>query len=365
MRKVLMIGLTGGVGGVETFMCNVYQHINQEEYQIDFLIHQEINKRYKKIINQGSGNIYYVTGIKKGVFTYLKNLFDFFKENSDYDIVHLNECSAIYFIYAFPCIFYRNMKLIVHSHNGDSRNIILHKILKFIQNRFIWKRWACSEVAAQWMFDKKNISEKNYTIIHNGIDLEQYRYNEDIRIQYRKHFGLENNIVLGSIARFEYQKNHEFIINLFEGFYHTNNNARLLLVGGGESMNYIKKIVSDKGLDSVVIFLGVRDDISKLLQMLDVFLLPSYFEGLPFVTIEAQASGLPILASNNVSEEIKITDLVIRKSLDDRLEDWIECLNKLIISGKNRGDKIYCDQLRDCGYDIKQVVQFIEEQYKG
>lgn len=153
MKKVLMIGMTEGVGGVETFICNIKKHISSD-INMDFLVHQDIDERYYEDILSNNSKIYKVTGVKENFFKYLKDIFRFYKEKK-YDVIHINECDAKMFFYAIPLLFDRKTKLIIHSHSTSAKNKIIHKILKFFQNQRANVRWACSDAAYEYMFGKK------------------------------------------------------------------------------------------------------------------------------------------------------------------------------------------------------------------
>ncbi len=226
------------------------------------------------------------------------------------------------------------------------------------------QQWACSIVAAKWMFGSNRLKKHGVKIIHNGINVRQYRYNEDIRLEYRKKFEITDKRVLGSIARFEEQKNHIFMLEVFRRYIDIYPNSVLVLVGDGSKRESIMKEIRDKGLDNAVLYLGVRNDIDKLLQMFDIFLLPSLYEGLPFVGIEAQASGLPILASDTVSQELMVTDLVSMMSLKSSINEWVIEIDKLYIKNKFiRSQKHYEEILSKKGYDISESIKLLEEYY--
>lgn len=360
--KVLLVGMTGGVGGVETFMCNLYEHLNDELYDISFLTHEKINTKYENIIKGKGGEIHYVPGIKEGIAKYLKGIYAFYNSHADIDIVHLNECGASYFIYVFPIIFNRNIKLIVHSHNGDSNRKLLHYIFRGVQNKKASLLWSCSDIAASWMFGGKKLPLVK--IIHNGIDTQRFKYSEQGRLYARNSIGGSDSIIIGSIARFEEQKNHIRIISIFEECLKINPNSKLLLVGDGSLRNEIESLVIKKHIDDKVIFTGIRNDIPELMMAMDVFLLPSLYEGLPFVAIEAQACSLPILASDTVSKEIGLTDLVSFCSLSEEDKAWADKIELILSKKIDREDKKYIQNLKDAGYDINTVAEFVMSQYK-
>ena len=159
-------------------------------------------------------SIFKVAGIKNNIFKYLYEIFKFYKSNV-YDIVYLNECTAEFFVYVFPILFNKKTKLIIHSHNGSGKNLFLHKFLCFFQNVRVDSKYACSDVAADWMFGKS----EDVKIIQNAVNLEEYKYNEQRRAHIRKSLNIGDDVtVVGSIARFDIQKNHKKIIDVFNEY---------------------------------------------------------------------------------------------------------------------------------------------------
>lgn len=361
--RILIVGLTEGVGGVETFICNINRHIDHSKFHIDFLTHQEIDKKYIEDLTFAHGKIYTITGIKKNPLRYIKEISKFFKYNK-YDIVHLNECGASHFIYAFPLMFDKKTKLIIHSHNGSSKQKVAHYFFSKLQDKRANERWACSKIAAEWMFGTKKYDNNTVRIIHNGIDLNLYAFNEDRRKKIRDELAIdESDIVIGSIARFEPQKNHKKIISVFSRFHSIHYNSVLVLVGDGVMRSEIEEIVKAEGLEGRVYFLGIRNDIPELLSGFDVFLLPSLYEGLPFVSIEAQAASLPLVVSDTVSSEIDLTPLVKRVNLDAADDEWCIEIEKALISDDSRKQTVFIEMLKKAGYDIGSTCRQIENIY--
>lgn len=169
---------------------------------------------------------------------------------------------------------------------------------------------ACSESAARYMFPKRVIDSKDYQIINNGIEVSSYVYNPQVRQVYRSRYNCHGKFVVGHIGRFVRQKNHEFIIDIFSEIHKKESDSILCLFGTGEDENRIKEKVKELGLEDSVMFYGTTNEVQNILQMMDVFLFPSLYEGLPVVCVEAQAAGLPVVASGTITEEVRITDLV-------------------------------------------------------
>lgn len=358
MVKVLMIGMTSGVGGVETFICNLKKNISSDIH-MDFLVHQEINERYLKDIVANDSKIFKVTGIKENFLKYLKDIFSFFKINK-YDVVHINECDAKMFFYAIPLLFNKKTKVIIHSHSSSADHAFVHNILKFFQNKRADIKWACSDVAYEYMFGKNN----NKVIIRNGINLDKFKFDNNVRNSKRKELGLSNEIVFCSVARFTKEKNHEKIVDIFYEFNKIDSNSKLLLIGTGPLQKNIELKVKKLNITDKVLFLNSRSDVNQLLSAIDIFLLPSLFEGLPFVSLEGQACAVSFFASTNVSKEIAVTDLVHFIELGEDSKIWAQKIKEELNNKINRESDKYHKKIREAGFDIVEVCKIIEKNYK-
>lgn len=223
--------------------------------------------------------------------------------------------------------------------------------------------FACGEEAGDWLYGKKN--RDKVIIMKNAIDANAYRYNEAVQDDMRKQLGLTNKKVIGHVGRFFPQKNHEFLIDIFDAIHKKEPDTALVLVGGGETddvlKNHIKEKVAKLGLTDSVKFLGVRDDVEKVVQTFDVFLLPSLFEGLPVTMVEAQAAGLPCVISDRVPVECDITGNVTVVTLDETPEKWADVV---INQTNNFEKKDTYSQIVDAGFDIKAQAVWLEEFYR-
>lgn len=263
-----------------------------------------------------------------------RNLLKYLKKNK-YDCVHIHsDVANKLFIGGLAAKKAGVKKIIFHSHasevDGKYRNIkrFLHKVsrkrLKKIGTKFV----ACSDLARQWMYP--NINKDKVIIIKNGIDLVKYRFNEKSRLEVRKKLGLNNKFVIGHVGRFSYQKNHEFLIKVFKKVVNKKGNAYLLLVGEGPDKKKIENLVNKEGLTAHVKFYGISNHVENLLQGMDVFLLPSHFEGLPIVGVEAQAAGLPVIFSDKITKEAKLLDTSYFLSINnDMVSEWVNLILRL------------------------------------
>ena len=227
------------------------------------------------------------------------------------------------------------------------------------------KKWAthwfaCSNAAAIWMFPKDLCDNNQVQVIHNGIDVNQYKFNPIFRKEIRDELNLNNRFVIVHTGRFLEQKNHTFIIDVFSEIKKKDSHAFLLLLGEGDLKSQIKQKVKDMQLDDSVLFLGVRDDVYKILSASDCYIMPSLYEGLPVAAVEAQCSSLACVLSNNITEEIKLTDKIVFLSLNDSYETWAS----VIVRFKNIDDrKDESNIIKINGYDAREVASQLQNFY--
>lgn len=323
--KILQIGLSYNPGGVESFVMNYYIQLATKGIQFDF-VSMFPKLAYEKEIKQLGGRVFHISNVKKDPSRYATELTAII-ESGNYDVVHVNMLSAANIVplrVAYKC---GVKKIVAHSHNSSSPGIIrnvMHLWNKRYIERYATDYFACSEFAGAWLFTSHLIQGEKYHIINNALCLEKYYYNEYVRKKIRKDLGLENKFVVGHVGRFEEQKNHSFLIKIFNEIVKREPNAILLLVGNGELEDVIKRNVIDLNLKDKVMFLGVRNDVNKIWQAIDVFVFPSLFEGLPIVAVEAQASGVVSVLADTITKEVKITDNVVFLSLDEPAEVWAQ-----------------------------------------
>lgn len=365
MKKILIFGMSDNLGGVETVIMNYYRNIDKEKIQCDFLYNTE-DIAYKEEIRRLGGKTYKITPRGKNFKKYKEDMKNFFKE-------HANEYSAIWVNLCILCNIdwlkyakkYGIKTRIVHSHNSQNMTNKFKNILHHINKRFLKKYatdfWACSEEAGKWFYNEKIINSPDFKIINNAIDIEDYKFNERIREKYRKNLKVEEKIVIGHIGRFHFQKNHEFLINVFENMYKKNNDVHLLLIGTGEDEEKIKQIVKNKKIEKNVDFLGMRKDIKNLLQTMDIFIFPSLFEGFPLTLLEVQANGIDsYVAQEGVPKDIKMSENLEFLSLNDSAEKWAD-----IILSKEHKRIDNTESIKEHGYDIKEETRKIENFFES
>lgn len=347
-------------GGLETMIMNLYRNIDRTKVQFDFLVHYDNPGDYDEEIRELGGNIYSAPVMEHhNFFKYKKELKKIFKEHS-YAIVH-GHWTALGIFYLKEAKKHGAKIRIAHSHNTKSGRGIKAFIIDLLQirlERIANFYFSCSEDASPWLFSKKLIDNGKVIVIHNAIDVAQYIYNREKRNQIRKNLSIEDKLIIGHIGRFSYQKNHSFLLEIFEKVLMEKTEAELWLIGTGEDFVNIKQRIEEKGLTSNVRLWGVRDDIADLMQAMDIFTLPSRFEGLGIVLVEAQAAGLPCVASDAVPREVNLTGNVEFLPLS-KPSDWAE----KIMSFQDFERKDMTKKIVQAGYDIQEQAQKLQEFY--
>lgn len=333
-------------GGVESAVMNYYRNIDRQKVQFDFIIDEDSTiVPYEEIESLG-GNVYKVPPYQKP-FAYHKALVKLFSEKK-YCIVH----SHINTLSVFPLFAAKRAAVpvrIAHSHStagkGEFKRNVIKYLLRPFSKIFPTHFCACSEYAGQWLFGKK----KNIVIVKNAIDISKFTFNPQTRQTTREKLGIENNFVVGHVGRFMKQKNHSFLLDIFQKIHIKNPASVLLLIGEGELEQEIKNKVERLKLTDFVRFMGVRDDVYNLLQAMDIFLFPSLYEGLGSVAIEAQAVGLSVIASDKVPNEAKISERLVNIPLNLPAEEWAEKILSLPLNPRESPTK----QIIASGYEIK------------
>lgn len=367
MKRVLVFGITDNPGGVENVIMNYYRNINKQKVQFDFLCNTE-KVAYESEILELGGKIYKITARSKNRKKYKTEMKEFFSKHAkEYSTIWVNVCSLANIDYMIYAKKYGIKYRIIHSHNSENMDSkirgILHRINKIFIKGYATDFWACSNDAGKWFYNNKIINGDKYLIINNAIDTPKYEFNEEIRKDYRKKLGVEEEFVIGNVGRLHFQKNQEFLIDIFNEINKKVNNAKLLIIGQGEDFSKLKEKVKQLNLEDKIQFLGVRYDIPQLLQAMDAFVFPSVFEGLGLALIEAQASGVQVYASKDVIPSIvKMSDDFHFISLNEEPKEWARII---VENRKNRtANKKSCDNIRKAGYDIAEETKKLEKYFE-
>lgn len=368
MDRVLVTGAANiGKAGVATIVFKWGQHFDSNKLVYDYLMQSGLpEQKYIEAINSKGGKIYTINNRKKGPFSII-NWITKIVRDGEYKTIHINSDSAYIaaaYIYAAKRGGIEN--IYVHSHCtqiDDNRalvrtiKVILHKLCMPYVKKNSKMYLACSEVAGEWMFGKDIGRSPKYKIIYNGVEADRYAFNESVRMKYRKELGIDDYVVIGNIGRFSFQKNHDFLIDIFSAIKNGDSKYKLLLVGTGELEESIRAKVRALGLDNDVLFLGQRGDVPELLSAMDVLVMPSRFEGLPVTMVEAQMASLPCVVSGNITREAKFTDRVEYVNGDD-LDEWAEKIRLMIQKKRSGYEKLTssCFDTQRSAYELQEIM---------
>lgn len=363
MKRLLCIVSAMNTGGAETFLMKMYRSLDREKYQMDFCVNSDENFYEQEILKLG-GKIYKIPAKSQNVRKWHHELKQVVRENGYQYVIRVCEHSLA----VLDLLVAREggaKQLIMRSSNtgsGGKISTAVHRCFRFLPQTVPTVKLAPSTEAAEYTFGKGCVKRGEVFLLHNAIDTNVYCFDESGRERLRKELGLEDKFVVGHVGRFNQQKNHGFLIDVFQELHHRNPRARLVLVGKGELEEAVRQKVCALGLEEYVIFTGVRQDIPQLLSAFDVFLFPSLYEGMPNTVIEAQATGLPCVISDSITREADITDLVHFCPLDSHISIWVDACAKA--GGNNR--QWYHDALIEAGYDIRDVgPQFVKWIFEG
>lgn len=370
MRVLQVIGVMDR-GGAETMVMNLYRAMDRERVQFDFLVHEQREGDYDAEIVSLGGRIFRApryNGIN-GI-AYRRCIRSLFASHPEWRVVHghIGSCAPLYLSEAKRV----GAFAIAHSHaqnygngiSGVAFNIAAHPVRR-IADYFM----ACSKEAGLDRFGSSIVEGNRFAIVPNGIDVASYACDERVHVEAKADYGLAGRPVVCHTGRLIPVKNHEFLLEVFARVVQSFPNAVLLLAGRGDLEEQIRARVNELGLKKAVFFLGVVDDVPRLLRAADVFVFPSINEGLALSVVEAQASGLPTIASTGVPELAVVSDRVCRMPLSSGVEAWAtECIDKLRFSlSSERSDA--CDQIREHGFDIAdtsvRLAAFYETAKKG
>lgn len=351
-------------GGAETMVMNYYRNIDRSKVQFDFMVHRTERGAYDDEIEALGGRIYRMMPLHPLTFgKYKKQIARFFDEHSgEYRIIHGHCSESAYFVYREASR--RGVPVIIaHAHNSHALfdlKWFFRTGFKVAMRRYITQGFTCGTAAAEWLFGAK--LAKSVQLQRNAIDTKLYTYDHDVSRQVRHGLGIADDApVVGHVGRFNKQKNHEFLLDVFQYVRQRRPDACLLLVGTGELLPAMRQKAERLKLTDSIKFLGTRQDVPQLLQAMDVFLFPSLMEGLSVSMVEAQCAGLSCVASSTIPREVAMTDLVTFVSLKRTAAEWAD----MVISEyeKPRDRTAYPAQIATAGYDIKRNALWLQNYY--
>jgi len=353
------------LSGVDTVVMEYYRHIDRSRVQFDFIMDGYNETPVDQEIKRLGGQVYKVEPYEQNMLNNIRQCEAIFRDN-DYKIVH----SHLNTLNVFPLYAAWRAKVpvrIAHNHStaapGEGKKTMLKYMLRPFAKVFATHYCACSAYAGRWLFGNRFYNSGKVHLLKNAINIDKFSYNKEIRNRVRRELHLEDKYVVGHVGRFVYQKNHTFLIDIFYEVKKRNPDAILMLIGSGQLEGDIKKKVRDLGLFDSVLFLGTRSDVANLLQAMDIFVLPSHYEGLPLVALEAQATGLRTIVSDSVTKEVQVTDLLEFCSLTQSAAEWAE---HVLNFGEMRGyERVNPDEaLRSAGHDIKKAARELQKWYE-
>ena len=359
MIRVLHYGLSSHLGGIETYLYKLYSNVNRDEIKFDFLILGDEKPCYYNEFKDMGSTFYFVSSRRKNP---IRNSYDVSKvlKNESFDLIHCHLNSLSYTVPVTKGLKY-NYPVIVHSRNaGILSNKLSHFFHLLNKTKFPYNETialSVSRKAGEWMFGEKH----QFTTINNGVDIEKYRFDLDFRNSIRRELSLkENEKLILNVGALRGQKNHSFILKVFDEILKKDSNYKLMLVGEGSLEEKIGREIEELNLQDKVIFSGNRNDIPAVLSGADVFLFPSLYEGFPNAVLEAQTSGLPCIISSEISTEVMIRKNCIQISLEETEESWA---NKVIEIDKESERQFAAEDVDSKGFSVKAEVEKIEQIY--
>lgn len=312
------------LGGSQAFVMNMYRNIDRSKVQFDFVVTPETKEGFYDEITNLGGKIFSCPRYKgTNHIQFNKWWDDFFNEHPEYKVIHghVRSTASIYLKIAKR----HGLVTIAHSHstsNGNGISAIVKRIMQLPIRKQADYLFACSDKAGKWLYGEKAITQQNYYMIPNGVDLKRFEFDVNKRNQMRMTLGIKKDMmILGHIGRLSTPKNHKFLLNVFNKYHKINSNSKLLLVGDGELFDCIKEHIDKLNISDAVIMTGSKQNTEDYYQVMDIFVFPSLWEGLPVSVVEAQANGLQCLISDVITHDVDLTDLIQYLPLDEEL--WL------------------------------------------
>lgn len=345
-------------GGSQAMIMNLYQRIDRSRVQFDFVVDHPEYDAYRTLVEDLGGKVYTVPVFNgRNFFQVISGWEQLFQAHPEYSILHSHARSyaSIY----LPVARRNGLKTIVHSHNtsnGKGLSSLAKNILQYPLRYQSDYYFGCSRDAGRWLFGDRIVSSDRFFVLNNAVDAQKFRYDPKAREEYRKQFDIKDENVYLQVGSLSDQKNHLFSLEVFQKLCQDRPDCRLYIAGVGEKEQIIREKIDAYHLNRNVFLLGRRNDVDKLLQMADCYIMPSIYEGLSVAAVEAQASGIPCLLSDVVSREVKITDVCEFLPLD--ADVWKQRLDDKFVR------KDTYDQIKNAGYDISDTSAWLTEFYE-
>lgn len=352
MKKILIIGLTSNVGGIETNIINFYKKINKSKYKIDFINRSKKPLAFQDFFINNGSKVWSVTSYYKNSAKYFIELLRIL-EIEQYDCIYCNFSSARYITPALCAKFYSKSKILIHVHNSNTDKNIIIRLKNFINKKILGKLGdyyiSCSKEASQWFYSKKAIEGKNHFIITNFIDNDKFLFKKENRLITRSKLKINNELVIGHIGKYSKCKNQDFLIEIFKYLKNKKINVKMILIGG----NYENSFINDED----IILTGIVNNVEEILSGIDVFVFPSLYEGYGISLVEAQMLKIPCLASDTIPKTTKISNCVEYLNLNLGIETWA---NKIVELSKVDRNRIKITKINN-NYNFKMLLKIFEE----
>lgn len=368
--RVLQVFTILNRGGAESMIMNYYRNIDRSKIQFDFLVHRPQRGAFEDEIEELGGRVFKLPKINP-IFPkpYYRELINFLKKHNNYKIIH----SHINTFSRFPLKIAKETSIpcrISHAHialepfslhnlflrdkSREELKNVVKRMLKINSSNYSTHLMSCGKKAGLWLYNGKN-----FEIINNAIDTKKYIFNSFVQNQYKSKFRMSTQLILGHVGRFNEQKNHNYLLEVFKIVLDKKPNSKLILVGDGELRKQIEMKVKELKIDKNILLLGVRKDVSELLQMMDVFVFPSLYEGLPVTLVEAQAAGLKVFASDTITREVALTDDIEFLSIKETPEYWADRILESVPYERKNNYEI----IKEKEYDIEENAKKLQEFY--
>lgn len=365
LYKVLVFGMTENPGGVESFLMNYYRAFDRTKIHLDFLCNTLNAVAFEDELKAMGSTMYHIPMRRNNPIAFKRALKDVFEKYAEqYDAIWINVNSLANIDYLKMAKKYGIKRRIIHSHNAQNMDGfargVLHKINRKRIAHYATDFWACSELAADWFYH--GVKDIKLIIIRNAIDVDRLAFSQEARDNIRRQYALKDDYVLGNVGRLHFQKNQSFAIDVFEKFLKIEPKSKLVLIGQGPDEKKLKEKVASLGLQKKVLFAGVQTNISEWLSAFDLFLFPSKFEGLSISGLEAQANGVPVIASEGVNApEIKINDNFHFFSLKASSEQWAQKISEIKVHDKREEKRKIDSGFEKSGFDLKVEAKNLEK----
>lgn len=349
-------------GGAESRVMDLYRNMDCTKVQFDFMQHTTRVCDFQPEIEQLGGKVYHVPPFRFwNYFFYCKAWKEFIKKHPEIRIVHghMTSTASIY----LPIAHKKGVFTIAHSRNAGVDKGIKGKLTKFLRRNLKEKCdrcFACSKLAGEAVFGKEAMEQGNVTIIPNAIDAARFTFDPEVRKQKREELHIQpQEFLIGEVGRFDPQKNQKYAVEILAECRKKNFSAKLILIGEGPLMENVRQQVEELRLQEYVIFTGLQKNVVPFYQAMDFFLLPSFYEGLPGVAVEAQASGLRGILSDAITTETAMTSLMEFRSVQEPARVWAD---RIMACGHYERQNML-KQMQETGFDVKNLANRLQDFY--